>query len=147
MQIALLVFPNVDFQNILDELSKEHHLYLVNLAESLESIEKDFAELSLRLEEKMIFENLHVDLVLVLVSSISSSNLIKKQTDYDIFFLDNGKDFSFYCSPQTLFLLGSLYKINFKDYGLTGHTDIEEAKLKAKILYIAERTGIRLYGI
>ena len=108
----------------------------VVLKSSQVDLDLKLADLSLQLDELIYFKKQQIDLAVV----------VKDQTDLTIehecvadtvYFLSDRSKGSFYCRPEVLSVLSTLYKFNFVGNPDINHTD--------KMLHVLDKTGLQIH--
>lgn len=126
---------NIALASIFDnDLSIYNNIYFPKLClkSNYQTAEKQLADMAIQLDEKIHFDNIHIDLILIIVQSeslISLDKLKKINMSYDdLFYLSN----TIICKPNIFSMLSNLYKLD------------SNTQIKNKMIYLAHKLGIRV---
>lgn len=145
MDIALVTFKNIGISNLVEKLNPK-----IILTSNKAKKDNQLAEIALQLDEKMLFENINIDLVVCVINDLNID--LKEICSYDhMDYLDriyytnfDLHSSSFFCKPNIFSLIGNLYKINFKDYGFNNAKNDTTELLHEKIFWLINRLGVEI---
>jgi hypothetical protein len=145
MDIALVTFKNIDISNIVETL-KPKIILTANKAKK----DNQLAEIALQLDEKILFENINIDLVVCVINDLNID--LEEISSYDhndyldtIYYTNfDLHASSFFCKPNVFSAISNLYKIDFQDYGFSNTTNDTTELLHEKIFWLINRLGIEI---
>lgn len=147
MKIAIIALPNVDISEAVQKLNP---VLVINSSRDSYNFERRFADMALQLDEKILFENVQIDLVFVAFTqgdynydSILESQL--RPHDEAVYYMTRQTKGAFFCKPHIVSVLGSCYKIYYPKYGAKLENLSPEAAFFDKILFLINRLGFGFY--
>jgi hypothetical protein len=147
MKIAIIALPNVDISEAVQKLNP---VLVINSSKEPSNFERQFADIALQLDEKILFENIEIDLVFVALAAgnYNYDSILESRSyphDEAVYYMNGQSKGAFFCKPHVVSVLGSCYKIYYPKYGARPEDRASKTAFFDKILFLINRLGFGFY--